>query len=702
MFNQLASFTTYISECFKQEFRQLFLWVPVCLATGIGIYFILPIEPTWYLLGLITSNCILLSLLLKKKYTLLALVICALSLVSLGVTLASIRSKIVLAPVIEKSKIYDLHGIITDIDTNHQGIARYIINVHTLAPLLPSETPEYVRVTIRTKTNNAQIGNHIFIQTKLSPPPRPVMPGAYDFARKSYFQRIGAVGFAISDVDITSKEQHSSNSITAPIMRFRERIATHNNLTIGEKSGSIASALMVGKRFGIDDETMNHIRNAGIAHLLAISGLHLVIVTGFSFWATRFLLSRFTYIAEYYDIKKIAASCAILTGGIYLLMTGVPISALRAYVMTSLFLTAILLDREPTPMNSVALAATFILITKPESLLTPGFQMSFAAVIALIASFDLLNRDTNHGLYETSSARRFIRYIGNIIFSSLVAAIATAPFGMYHFNNYSMYGVITNLIAIPLTTLWIMPLAMISMILYPLKLSFLTLIPMGYGIDLLLSIAKQIASLPYAYRVVPSFSPIILSITIFSGLWLCLWKTKIRFAAIPAIIIGGTLIHITSHHDVPNIIISGDASKGYALLDSQGNLMFSEKGRNNYERDTWIRRTGMNEHEQISTTSTSIDQYHCDNLSCIYNVNGTSISFSTDPASFVEDCQNTDIIVNLTFTNAYKAFPSECANKQIISRYHLWKEGTHTIKIKKDGRAIIKTVYEQSLKRPWG
>ena len=234
-------------------------------------------------------------------------------------------------------------------------------------------------------------------------------------------------------------------------------------LAVPGTAGAIGVALLTGLRGALPDQIWDQWAIAGIAHLLSISGLHLALVAGTLFFTVRIALALAPPLALRLPTKKLAALIALFGAFGYLLLSGAPVPTQRAFAMTALGLVAIMADRNPFSMRLVTWAAIVVLLLQPESLLGASFQMSFGAVVALIA------------VYETGVARRpaeaggldwrLLMYVGGIALTTLVASTATTPFSIYHFSRFPTYGIATNLIAVPLTGIWIMPWGMLGLLL---------------------------------------------------------------------------------------------------------------------------------------------------------------------------------------------------------------------------------------------
>ena len=484
---------------------------------------------------------------------------------------------------------------------------------------------------------------------------------------------------------ISESEKLSMGQIIENLRKTtKERI-----LNISDKTnGHISVALLVGDKAGIDESTLNNIRVAGIAHILAISGMHLSLVAAIFFFFSRFIFALNSKAALNLNIKKLSAFLAIIGSFFYLLISGSPISAQRAFIMTSLILTAIINDRTGKPMRSVSLAALLILIFTPESLLTPSFQMSFAAVFALISMYELAKPFFKH-YSEYGVFKKLLIYFMGIIFSSLVAGLATAPFAIYHFNNFAPYGVITNLVVIPLTSLFVMPSGVITLIMMPFGLEIIGLKPMLLGIDIIIKTANNISSLPQPVGEIRQIPDITLALVTTGGIIFLLLKTKIRYWGI-TLILAGTLI--AQNKQIPNIII-GEGAKLIALKTSPDELSFSSRTHERYARKQWQKRYAINESNTFSQTDTNIIK--CDQARCHYKYNNILTSIINHPIALEEDCLHADIIINMTYIK------KTCKNaKLVINKQQLRKKGASIVEFK-DDKFKVYSVSSLSKKRMW-
>lgn len=674
MFRLAHNNKSLLKKIILNERPQWFLWIPVLYAIGILIYFTILREPNPYI-GIFSSITCLITALIFRKKNLIFYILIILFFILAGFTGANIRAILVKAPVLEKEiRGISLEGKIEEIATYKKHYRVFLTNIKT--DKIPLEkTPKKIRLTVLTDINDAKAGDIIEVRAALSPPPKAVLPDTYDFARNAYFQGIGATGFAVSDF---KKITMAQNTFDETIQQTRNVIASRLVNAVGGVQAEITKALFMGDTGGIDNNTMEAIRNSGLAHLLSISGLHLVIVCAICFKMCRLLLVLYPPISLNYNTKKLAAVCAIIGSYFYLLISGSPIPAERSFIMSTMVFLAMVFDRSGTPLRIVAIAALYILITAPENILSPSFQMSFGAVIGLVAAFGWLEPKLSRFAMSYKLPKLFMGIIATIL-SSLVATLATAPFAIYHFNRNSPYGILANVLAIPMTTFEVMPFGVLAMLLMPLNLEWLVAWPLRMGIDFILWVANYVSGLPYANSAVPAINDWQLLLMVLGFLWLALWKTNLRLIGIVLVIIAilGAIFNKT-----PDVIINSDATL-FAVKDENDELLFSSNKGGRFVKDIWTARAGQEEIIDIKDSDSKV--ILCDTAGCVYKKNGYTVTFIKHPVALEMDCNNTDIFINLTGINYHCAR----ALKQ-INVYNLKKKGAHEIYLGSD--IDIKTV----------
>ncbi len=254
---------------------------------------------------------------------------------------------------------------------------------------------------------------------------------------------------------------------------------------------------MVGERGAIPSDVRAAMQQSGLAHLLAISGLHLGLVAGFVFFAVRGALALWPGVVLRYPVKKWAAA-ALSMSAVYLLLAGATVPTQRAFIMTGLILLAVIVDRRGISMRLVAWAAIVVLLIRPEALLSVSFQMSFAAVVALVATYEVAGGKVRQSLGQRGIRQRLAVYLVSILLTTLVASTATAPFAAFHFNQFAAYSNVSNLIAIPIAAFWVMPLIVVSLVLMPFGLEGAVMPVLGVGIDIIIGVARAVSAWPGA------------------------------------------------------------------------------------------------------------------------------------------------------------------------------------------------------------
>lgn len=654
-----------IRSLFLAEREQWIVWLPVFFASGIAFYFLLPVEPAlsysiaWPTLSLVTA-CYF------WKHPLWRWGWLCIFLAGMGFLNVHAKALWVHAPTLQSSiGVKQIEGTISEIHTRPTG-KRFFFTDLVIESMASENTPKMIRLNVSTHDGNARIGDRVSLLAALNPPPKAVIPYGYNFAMHAYFQTVGGVGYAVSDLEVIAPAK--GYSFLQDIERLRHSITERILAITPKREGNIITALLVGERGGIEKRDLEAMRESGLAHLLAISGMHLALVATIFFFSSRALMALSQRLALRYPIKKWAAFIAIVGSFGYLLISGQPISAQRAFIMSSLFLLAITLDRTGTPLRSVALAAMIVLLWTPQSLITPSFQMSFAAVIVLVAMVDvsrpLIEKVGGFGWFK-----KILIYISGTIFASLVAGLATAPFAMYHFNQFSSYGgIIANMAAVPLTSFIIMPLGVIGLLLMPLGLDALPFMAMAKAIDLLLAVAQIVADLPKSFTTLPSMPTLSLVIMTLGGLWLCLWKRRWRFLGIPFMSLAAIPIALSAQ---PDMLIDQEAEL-FAVNIPEHGFVFSQLTSGRYTRNIWGKYAGQQ--ESIALDEITSPHIQCDPLGCLFHKNNQRVALAFHPIALHEDCPKVDVLINLTFQKTPCYDPST-----IINRWDLKDKGTHAL-----------------------
>jgi competence protein ComEC len=415
---------------------------------------------------------------------------------------------------------------------------------------------------------------------------------------------------------------------------LRAAVTARIRAQLPESQGAIASAIITGERGGIDPEDEAALRDAGLAHVLAIAGLHMALVGAGLFWLARALLALSPTLALQYPIKKWAASLALAGAGFYLLISGGSSSSVRAFVMLAMMLLAVLLDRPALSMRSLALAATILLLARPEAITEPGFQMSFAAVASLIAV-----AEWEEGRERLVPRSYLYRHLRGIALTSLVASLATLPFAIFYFGRATHYAILGNLLAMPVMGLMVMPAAALSVVAMPFGWEHAPLQLLGWGITLMLALGRWVSGLPGAITVTPAFPLAALVLIGVGGLWLLIWRRGMRWwGAAP--VLGGILLALLAPR--PDLLIASDA-RTIALRGGDGLLHFPVSPKDRYAAQRWLLRDGDGRtwREAVDPGSAM-----CDGMGCVARARGMVIALASRPEALDEDCVRADLVIS--------------------------------------------------------
>lgn len=479
------------------------LWLPVVMAAGIALYFtgslaIAQDHLIWTVL--LAAGLLCLALLLRGWAALGA---AFLGLVIGGYALAQGRTHVMQAPILGWAYYGTIEGRVVMMDRSASEALRVTLDQVTMPPISPARTPKLLRLSLHGPAqdgmhNPLQIGDLIRVEARFLPPSSAAEPGGFDFQRHAYFLGLGAVGYTRQSHVITG---HDPTGLWVTRARMHLSQAIQDRMAQG--AGGFAAAILTGDRAGLQPADVEAMRDTNIAHLIAISGLHMGLLTGFVFTALRVILALYPPVALRYPTKKWAACAALVAGGFYLALSGGSVATERAYIQVAVMFAAVLCDRRAISLRSVAIAAMVVLIRRPETLLSPGFQMSFAATAALVVGFGAMTqmmRDRPPARHPW--LRRLLVMVFGVLASSILAGLATAPFAAWHFNRLTTYGLLANLIAMPIMGSLVMPLGVVAGVLAPFGLADLALYPMEQGLTVILAVAHELANWPRAVRMV--------------------------------------------------------------------------------------------------------------------------------------------------------------------------------------------------------
>jgi competence protein ComEC len=569
-----------IADALLAQRGHLLGWAPVCLGIGIGWYFRMAAEPTTGDYALLAGMGLAALIAARVLWAPLAPVATGIALVLCGVLLAGAKANLVAEPVLGFRYYGPIEGRIVAIDRSVSDAPRLTLDRVVLARMSPERTPARVRVSLHGDQPLALTdpGTVVILTGHLSPPSGPTEPGGFDFQRNAWFDRLGAVGYTRNPVLALAPPEGGT-----ALWVYRQRMAISRAVqaSLPGETGAFAAAIMTGDRSGMGQGTLADLRASNLAHLLAISGLHMGLLTGFVFALIRYGLALIPFIALRWPTKKIAAVLALGVGAVYLALSGGNVATERAFIMVAVMLVAVMLDRRALTLRAVAMAAIIVLVLHPEALMGPGFQMSFSATTALVAAFGLLRgRDARW-------MPRWLRPVGAVFVSSLVAGLATAPFAAAHFNQFSHFGLVANLLSVPLMGVLVMPAAVLASILAPFGLQGLGFWAMDLGLRWILGVAHHVAAIDGAVGHVVAPMPAVLPLLTLGLLWIVLWQGRPRWAGVAPVLLA---FGLWGQSGRPALLIA-DSGALIGVMTPAGRALSKPTG-DSFVAQTWLENDG--------------------------------------------------------------------------------------------------------------
>ncbi len=590
---------------------------------------------------------------------------------SLGFAAAAWRVRSVAAPILARTMVAPLTGIIEALDEREEG-ARLILRVERFGALPSEAMPRRVRVSFR-KAPPLKPGLALSATARLMPPPEAARPGGYDFARDAYFQGIGAVGSLVGPITVRpTQDLPLALRFAAALDDARNVLTRRIAEGYGGQPGAIAAALVTGKRGLIGPAANDALRAAGIYHVVSISGLHMVLAAGVVFWLVRALLALVPHLALLWPIKKIAAGAAMAGATAYCAFSGWDIAAERSLIMTLIMLGAILVDRPALSLRNLALAALVCLAREPEALLGPSFQMSFGAVAGLVACARLIDGR----LFLSPGAGRVGRVAGVVargivgtLATTLVAQVATAPFATYHFQTVQPFGVLGNALTLPLVSLVVMPCAVLGTVAYPFALDHPVWWVMGQAVAGMLAISEWIAGFGRSVLVVPAFGTGALLLLAAALLLATLPASRLRRLALLPALAGLALAAFPQRQD----LYVDRQGTGAALRGADGHLTLLGKP-SRFVLEQWLKADG--DDRRAADLLAAFPQGRCDRLGCTAHLtDGRAIALVKDSRAFPEDCARAAIVITALTA------PSSCAAPLILDRRRLSDQGAASLSL---------------------
>lgn len=555
----------------------LFAWVPVFVGIGIGLWFALPFEPSLGFYGAVGVGLLGLIAAYFWGPELAHPIVVSAACLLLGLLAAGLRAHQVASPMLDARFYGAVQGRVIDVDRSQSDALRITLDRVVLQGIAPEKTPLNVRISLHGQEVSFDPGQVVLLTASLAAPEGPAEPGGFDFRRMAYFEQLGAVGYTRSPVMIWADPAPG----TEVISRLRTRVSRAMMAQVPGEAGAFATGAMTGDRSGISLDAVQALRDSNLAHLLAISGMNMAFITGFVFALVRYGMALIPALALRVNSKKVAAVVAFAVAWFYLALSGANVSTVRAFLMVSVMLGAILLDRRALTMRSVALAALVLLLVQPESLLSPGFQLSFSATVVLIAGFGALDRQVMR-----ERLPRWIMPLFTLVLTSVLAGAATAPFAAATFNRFTDYGLLANLLTVPMMSV-LMAAGAVAALLTPLGLQTPALWVMEAAGRWILFVAHWIADLQGAVTPIVQPGAWVMPMITLAGLCIILWRGRARWAGLVPLVLA---LVFWANTERPALLISSDGAL-VGLLGSEGRAVSVVRGAG-FSASSWLQDDG--------------------------------------------------------------------------------------------------------------
>jgi competence protein ComEC len=597
----------WLEQKLARERHQMPLFIPVALGSGIGLWNVLPNSDTWVsallaLLAIAAFGALVGEL--SGRALLVGGLVAAAGLGMAWWEAERVRAPVLQAPVFAETIVGKVEAVER---LPARGRTRLLVRTRDL-----DAQPMLARISVRGESEGVDVGARVSVRATLSPPPGPVVPGGYHFARRAWFEGIGASGFALGEPEVLAPGPPASGW-RARLDAFRADLTALLQDGVGGAEGGVAAALVTGDRGGIPEEATQAMRDSGLAHLIAISGLHIAVVVGGTLWLVRFALVRWEAFALRHDARLWASVAAAGAGIAYTLIAGAGIPTVRACIAVMIVLVGLALGREAISLRLVAAGATLILIWQPHVLISPSFQLSFAAVTGIVALYQApfarawRERNPEGGGWT----KRLVNGAAALVMTGIAAEAAIAPVALFHFGHVGLYGALANLIAIPLTSFVIIPLLIAGLFASLAGLAEPVFLALSLGIGALLDVARTASALPGAVASISAVTAGAMALIVAGGLWLCLWETQWRLWGLVPVAVGAMLA-VTAPR--PELFVDPDG-RHVALLTEQG-LAMSRPRAGSYVREMWGAAAGT----RRTLTFDDLAQADCSPDACVLSV----------------------------------------------------------------------------------
>jgi competence protein ComEC len=610
---------------------------------------------------------------------------------AIGFAVSSLKAALIAHPVLDRPAYgVTVTGFI-ELREERERSDRIVVNVVDIDGERLDTPLERVRLSVRRGTAPA-VGSYVTLKARLNPPLPPLRPGGYDFARDLYFQRIGAIGFVTGAIKVEAPPSQPSFRVRllSLIDGMRDGIDRHIRAVVPGDAGSIASALITGKRDALSASVNDAMYVSGLAHVLSISGYHMAVVAGVVFFVLRAGLALIPGVALRYPIKKWGAVAALVAATFYLVLSGAEVATQRSFIMIAIVLIGVMVDRAALTLRNLALAALAVMLVAPEAVVHPSFQMSFAATLALVAVYQGGVPWATSGKKASLGAQAAswgIREITTLVLASLIAGLATTPFAAFHFHRLAPYGVLANLLAMPIVSIWVMPAGLLALVAMPFGFDAPLWRLMGGGIEWMNAIALWVASLPGAVGRIPAFGVGALLMASAGLFVVCLLRTRLRFVGVALVLAAIVMAAYTTR---PDVMVSANAD-AVAVRSANGRLSILRNSSDPLAVRDWLSADAdVREPKDAGLR----DGFLCDQMGCIARLpDGTVVSVARTAQAVMEDCEQASLVITT------RQAPPDC-RALVVDRQTLRDSGAMTLQRADKGWKIERAV-PAGAERPW-
>ncbi|WP_374147387.1 ComEC/Rec2 family competence protein [Sphingomonas sp. 28-63-12] len=665
------------------------------LGLGVAAWLWLPDSPSWITVLLALAATALLALAVDRGGRGTRVVVIACAAMSIGMALIWTRAERVSSAPLAEPVIVRFEARVERVEPlPPRGLVRLRLApskiVGWLGRASASGLPRHLRLNLQAADFPAGLsrGAVILLSARLVPPPPPSVPGAYDYARVAWFDGIGATGRGFGPIVIVSPGDAAGGGL-------RARLSAHIRSQVSGGAGAIAAALATGDQGAIPLDDAEAMRRAGLTHLLSVSGLHITAVVGIVMMLVLRLLALSPWLALHWRLPLIAAGAGAVAAIGYTILTGAEVPTVRSCVAALMVLLAVALGREAVTLRLVATGAIIVLLFWPEALAGPSFQLSFAAVTAIIALHEAPRVKRWFAARDESRAAWLARQLASLLLTGIVVEAALSPIAFYHFHKSGLYGSVANIVAIPLTTFVVMPIEALALLFDLVGLGWPFWWLVGQALGQLLAMAHLVANAPGAVAALPAMPDGAYALMVVGGLWLALWRTRIRLVAALPIVIGAGWAVLTPP---PDLLVTADG-RHLALRTDDGDIALLRDRAGDYTRMMLAENAGIDGEPTFLAEQRAA---RCSRDLCLadrmvggrrWRIIATRSAYPVPSAALIAACLQADIVIS------ERRLPRRCRPLWLrLDRPILAETGGIAITL---GSGRIVTVRQAGDRHPW-